>query len=117
MSRETHVVGLSDAERTTLEWFVPTGHRKAEDITRDRILLKADEGLTDAQICEYLGCSIGTPHNARKNHCERGPAAIHRREYDRKMDGKAEAHSSDLPVANHQKDTPAGRFTSLPTNS
>ncbi|WP_436348720.1 helix-turn-helix domain-containing protein [Natronorubrum sp. FCH18a] len=47
-------------------------------------------------MCEHLGCSIGTPYTARKNYCERGLAAIHRRnpdrEYDLKMDGKAEAH-------------------------
>ena len=48
MSRKQHVVDLSDEERRTLEWFSMTGERKAEDITRARILLKADEGLTDS---------------------------------------------------------------------
>jgi len=95
MSRKQHVVDLSDEERRTLEWFISTGERKAEDITRARILLKANEGLTDAEICEHLGCSIGTPYRARKNYCERGLAAIHRRkpdrEYDLKLDGDAEA--------------------------
>jgi hypothetical protein len=47
MSRKQHVVDLSDEERRTLEWFVSTGERKAEDNTRARILLKADDGLTD----------------------------------------------------------------------
>ncbi|WP_424004795.1 helix-turn-helix domain-containing protein [Haloarcula salina] len=46
-------------------------------------------------MCEHVGCSIGTPYNARKNYCERGLAAIHRRkpdrEYERKLDGDAEA--------------------------
>lgn len=96
ISRKKHVVELSDEERRTLEWFISTGERNAEDITRARILLKADEGLTDAQICELLDCSIGTPYKARKNDSGRGLAAIHRRkpdrEYDLKMDGKAEAH-------------------------
>ena len=95
MGRKQHVVDLSDEERRTLEWFISTGERKAEDITRARILLKADEGLTDAKICEHLDCSIGTPYNARKNYCERGLAAIHRRkpdrEYNLKLDGDAEA--------------------------
>jgi len=96
MSRKQHVVNLSDEERRTLEWFVSTGERKAEDNTRARILLKADDGLTDSQICEHVGCSIGTPYRARKAYCERGLAAIHRRkpdrDYERKLDGKAEAH-------------------------
>jgi transposase len=96
MSRKQHVVNLSDEERRTLEWFVSTGERKAEDNTRARILLKADDGLTDSQICEHVGCSIGTPYRARKAYCDRGLAAIHRRkpdrDYERKLDGKAEAH-------------------------
>jgi len=52
---------ISDEERRTLEWFILIGEHKAEDITRERILLKADDGLTDAEICEHVGCSIGTP--------------------------------------------------------
>jgi transposase len=96
MSRKKHIVDLSGEERRTLEWFISTGEHKAEDITRARILLKADEGLTDAEICEHLDCSIGTPYNARKNYSERGIAAIHRRKpdrtYERKLDGDAEAH-------------------------
>lgn len=96
MSRKQHVVNLSEEDRNTLEWFVSTGERKAEDITRARTLLKAADGLTDSQICEHVGCSIGTPYRTRKAFNEQGLAAIHRRkpdrEYDRKMDGKAEAH-------------------------
>ncbi|MEF8826246.1 MAG: helix-turn-helix domain-containing protein, partial [Halapricum sp.] len=82
MSRKQHVVNLSEEERNTLNWFVSTGERKAEDITRARILLKADQGLTDAQICEHLNCSIGTPYRTRKAYAERGLAAIHRRKPD-----------------------------------
>jgi hypothetical protein len=28
------------------------------------MLLMADDGLTDAEICEHVGCSIATPYNA-----------------------------------------------------
>ena len=95
MGRKQHVVDLSDEERKTLEWFISTGEHKAEDITRAHILLKADDGLTDATICEHVGCSIGTPYKARKNYCDRWLAAIHRRkpdrEYETKLDGDAEA--------------------------
>lgn len=69
------------------------GGHKGEDITRARILLKADDVLTDAAICEHVGCSIGSPYNAHKNYCDRGLAAIHRRkpgrEYETKLGGDA----------------------------
>ena len=96
MARKKHIVDLSDEARRTLEWFVKTGERKAEDINRARILLKADDGLTDAQISEHVGCHWKTAYNTRKAYTKRGLAAIHRRkpdrEYDVKMDGNAEAH-------------------------
>ncbi|WP_248910259.1 hypothetical protein [Halocatena marina] len=47
MSRKQHVVELSDKERRTLEWFISTSERKAEDITLARILHKIDEELTE----------------------------------------------------------------------
>jgi len=96
MGRKKHVVDLSDEARRTLEWFIKTGERKAEDINRARILLKADDGLTDAQISEHVGCHWKTAYNARKAYSERGIAAIHRRKPDRdytpKLDGRGEAH-------------------------
>jgi len=109
MSRKKYTVDLSDEERAELEEFVTKGTHRAEDITRARILLKADDGLTDAAICEHVGCSVGTPHRARKAHTERGVAAIHRRKPDRdyepKLDGRAEAHLVALACS----DPPEGR--------
>ena len=96
MGTKKHVVDLSDEERRTLEWFVKTGERKAEDINRARILLKADDVLTDLRISEHVGCHWKTSYNTRKDYTDRGLAAIHRRmpdrKYDVKMDGNAEAH-------------------------
>ena len=96
MGRKKYVVDLSDEDRKTLKWFISTGERKAKDITRARILLKADDGLTDSKISEHVDCHWKTAYNTRKAYCERGLAAIHRRkpdrEYDRKLDGEAEAH-------------------------
>ena len=96
MSQKKHVVDLSDEDRELLKEFISTGERKAREITRARILLKTDEGLTDSQICEHLDCSIGTPPNVRKRYCERGLAAIYhrkpKREYELKLDGEGEAH-------------------------
>ena len=96
MSRKKYTVDLSEEDRTELKEFVSKGEHRAEDITRARILLKADDGLTDAEICEHVGCGVGTPHRARKAYSERGVAAIHRRKPDRdytpKLDGRGEAH-------------------------
>jgi transposase len=96
MSKKQHVVELSEEERQELERFTSTGTHRVEDINRAKILLKADDGLTDAQISEHVGCSIGTPYNTRKAYTERGIAAIHRRkperDYTPKLDGRAEAH-------------------------
>lgn len=96
MGRKKHIVTLSDEERSELQEFVSKGKHRAEDITRAKILLKADEGLTDPTICEHLDCSISTPYRTRKAYAERGLAAIHRRKPDRdyepKLDGRAEAH-------------------------
>ena len=96
MSRKKHVVELSEEERQELETFTSKGTHRAEDITRAKILLKADDGLTDAQISEHVGCHTKTVYNARKAYAERGIAAIYRRNPDRdytpKLDGRGEAH-------------------------
>jgi transposase len=96
MGRKKYTVDLSEGDRNELERFVSKGEHRAEAINRARILLKADDGLTDEQICEHVGCSMGTPHRTRKAYTERGIAAIHRRKPDRdytpKLDGRGEAH-------------------------
>ncbi|WP_207891128.1 helix-turn-helix domain-containing protein [Natrarchaeobius oligotrophus] len=96
MGRKKHVVDLSNEERNELKRFVSKGEHRAEAITRAKILLKSDEGLTDPTICEHLNCAISSPYRTRKAYAERGLAAIHRRKPDRdyepKLDGRAEAH-------------------------
>ncbi len=96
MGRKKHVVDLSNEERDELKEFVSKGEHRAEAITRAKILLKSDEGLTDPTICEHLDSAISTPYRTRKAYAERGLAAIHRRKPDRdyepKLDGRAEAH-------------------------
>ena len=96
MSAKKYLVELSEEDRNTLDWFISTGERKSEDNTRARILLKVDDGLTDAEISEHVGCHPKTVFNTRKAYAERGLATIHRRqpdrEYETKLDGRAEAH-------------------------
>ena len=50
MPNKQHTVDLSEDERAELESFVSSGVRKAEDITRARILLKADDGAEGVKV-------------------------------------------------------------------
>jgi len=109
MGGKKYIVELSDEDRKTLEWFTSTGERRAQDNTRARILLKADDGLTDLTISEHVGCHPQTVHNTRKDYTERGIAAIHRRKPDRESNAssrrKRRSQPSNSPAANRQKDT------------
>ena len=109
MPREKLDVDLSEDERAELESFISRGVRSAQAILRARILLKVDEGATDAQISEWLDCSEMTVYRARKRYTEDGIASIHRdtpdREYERKLDGEEEARLIALACS----DPPDGR--------
>jgi len=95
MPAKKYTVDLSEEERAELEEFISKGDRSAQAITRARILLQADEGVTDQKIVEALGCGKNTPANVRERYTERGIDAIHRKDpdrtYERKLDGEAEA--------------------------
>lgn len=109
MVNKKYTVDLSDDERTELESFVSRGKRSAQAITRARILLRADEGVSDPEIADALGCSAMTAHRIRKRYDEDGIAAIHCRDpdrkYERKLDGEDEAHLVALAC----RDPPDGR--------
>lgn len=66
-------------------------------VKRIQILLKADEGWSDERIAEAFDVGLSTVERTRRKFVERGlEGAITnrrpRREYPRKLDGKAEAH-------------------------
>lgn len=109
MPKKTYDVDLSADERDELEAFISRGVRSAQAILRARILLKVDEGATDAEISEWLDCSEMTVYRARKRYAADGIASIHRdkpdREYERKLDGGAEARLIALACS----DPPEGR--------
>jgi len=65
--QEGHVVELAAEDQNTLDWFVSTGTCQAETSREHKSYLEANEGLSDAQICEHLGCSTGTPYRTKKN--------------------------------------------------
>jgi transposase len=113
MTQKKHTVDLSEDDRAELESFVSSGVHRAEDITRARILLKADDGATDDEICRALECGESTPYRARQRYSERGIAAVHRRNpdrgYERKLDGDDEARL--IALANSEPPDGCARWT------
>ena len=97
MSNKKYMVKLTPEERDELERLFCSGEEKVRKLARARILLKADEGWTDAAICEALDVGRATVERTRRRFVEEGlPAALNRRastrQYERLLDGKAEAH-------------------------
>ena len=91
-----YIVDLCADERAELEAMLASGTYKTRVLTRVRCLLHADDGLTDKQVSQAVGCHPGTVGRIRKRYVEDGLATIHRREadrvYERKLDGREEAH-------------------------
>jgi transposase len=107
--KKTHEVNLSVAERQHLENLVSSGVEKARKLTRARILLKADEGWIDRNICQALNVGQATVERIRKRYAQEGldkalNRKVSRRVYERKLDGKTEAHLVALACS----DPPAG---------
>ena len=50
MANKSHIDDLSEDERAELGSFVSSSVHRAEDVTRARILFKADDGATDLSI-------------------------------------------------------------------
>lgn len=97
MPKKLYTVKLSSSEREHLENIVSSGTEKARKLTRARVLMKADEGWTDKQIEAALDVSRPTIERIRMQYAQGGlVVALNRkpssREYERKVDGKDEAH-------------------------
>jgi len=89
------VIDLTPEERGMLEQLLRRGHSGARKLTRARILLKADEGLTDAEIAAALDVGIATVGRTRQRFVEANLAALDERPRpggERKLTGKQEAH-------------------------
>lgn len=91
-----YVVTLSAAEREKLLTLIGSGIAKARTLTHARILLKADEGWSDLEICKALNVSIPTIERIRRQFVFEGFEASlkprrPKRIYSRKLDGEQEA--------------------------
>ena len=72
-----YVVQLSEGERERLNTLINTGKHPARQLTRARILLKADtsdagDGWSDSQIAAALDTSIDTVARTRQQLVEEG---------------------------------------------
>ena len=72
MANEKHEVHLKDEERRKLLAIVSKGRNKAVVIQRAHILLKVDEGKTDAEISQMLYASEQTIRRTRLRFAQEG---------------------------------------------
>ena len=102
-------VKLSNTERDELRRMVSRGRGTARAIRRAQILLKADEGWSDARIAEAYGVVTGTVHDVRRQYVEEGVAQTLARKPGYRptqvLDGTGEAHLIALTC----REPPAGR--------
>jgi Homeodomain-like domain len=95
-------VTLTQEEREGLQKLVSVGKGAARKLARARMLLLADQSdggqaKADPEIVEALGCGRATVERVRKLFVEEGLEATLQpkpttRNFERKLDGKAEAH-------------------------
>ena len=69
-------ITLSETDRASLHTFIHAGKANARTFTRARILLKADEGWTDQQICAAFDVSRNTSIRVRQLYLEGGLEAV-----------------------------------------
>jgi transposase len=91
-----YVVALKVEECEQLVGLLGSGSAKTRTLTHARILLKADEGWCDRDICKALNVSVPTVERVRKQFVFEGfEASLKRRRskrvYRRKVDGEQEA--------------------------
>jgi len=67
-----HIVRLTDEARQQLQQLVQSGTRPVRVVRRALILLKSDEGLTDEEVVEHVGCGERTVRSVRKRFCTVG---------------------------------------------
>lgn len=72
MPAPKYIVDLSPDERQALSDLIRHGKKSARQITRARILLKADEGLADQDIADDLHTGFATAGRVRKRFVEEG---------------------------------------------
>jgi hypothetical protein len=76
MVNKKFVVKLSGEERERLREVISRGKAKAKNILKARILLKADQGWADAEICRALDTNISMVARVRETLVTEGLDAL-----------------------------------------
>ena len=107
------VVQLGDGDRRQLRSLIRAGRAPARTLTHARILLKADQELSDEEIADGLEISTDTVSRVRQRFVQQGlAAALYRRSQPprpdkRKLDGDGQAHlialACSAPPAGHAR--------------
>lgn len=95
MPKKKYIVDLTADEREHLLQLIRRGKNSSRQVTRARILLKANDGLTDDQIAAALDCGVATVERTRKRFVEAGLGALDERPRPGarpKLTGKQQAH-------------------------
>jgi transposase len=95
MPKKKYIVELTAEERTMLEQLLQKGKSSTRKLTRARILLQADEGLTDEEIATALMVGVATVERTRQRFVETNLEALNERPRPGgqcKLSGKQEAH-------------------------
>ena len=96
MPAKKYVVDLAPEERDALLKLIRQGEAKARRLNRARILLKADEGLSDEQVAAMLDTGSATVGRVRQRFVEESlEGALSerpRRGQTPKLSGRDEAH-------------------------
>jgi transposase len=95
MPAKKYLVDLTAEERDELLALIRRGKTSARKLTRARILLKADEGLSDEEIAEAVGASVPTVERTRRRFVEENLTALTERPRPGRrprLSAKAEAH-------------------------
>lgn len=105
-----YVVNLSDEERAHLLQLVRTGRQRSRVVARARVLLKADEGVTDVDVAAAVDIGIATVHRIRQHCVEDGVDAALRdrpRPGSRHLKFSPKQHAHVIALA--CSEPPAGR--------
>jgi len=71
-----HIVRLTDEACQQLQQLTRSGTHPAQVVRRALVLLKSEEGLTDLEIVEHVGCSERMVRYVRKRFCQHGLESI-----------------------------------------
>jgi transposase len=103
MPKKPYCIQLRDQEYLTLRQYVKDRGTSARVINRARLLLWADDQISDEAIAEILGLGTATVHRVRKHYYEGGlEKALHEKPRSGappKVDGRVEAMLTMLACA------------------